>query len=547
MAELEDLAASPEWQALRDHAKRMQSHSLRDLFEVEPNRAERFGLTGPALYLDFSKQCIDGSSWQALLGLADKADLSAWIQRLFAGEAINHTEDRAAMHMALRAPQDRPMQAAGAPVTQAVHEVRQRMSAFVARVREGEWCGFGGQAISDVVNIGIGGSDLGPRMVVRALGKASSGPRVHFIANVDGGPISSLLESLDPARTLIVITSKTFTTQETMANAAAARQWLVAAGGEPAVAQHFVAVSTNQAAVQAFGIEADNMFGFWEWVGGRYSLWSAVGLSIELALGSAEFGELLAGAHAMDEHFRTQPAAENIPVVMGLLGIWNRNFLGSSTHVVAPYLQALEHFPAWLQQLEMESNGKSVRRDGTPLAVPATPVLWGDCGTNGQHAFFQLLHQGLEVHPVDFVLAARADHRLTEQHQMLTANCLAQSAALAFGKTAAEVEAELHAKGLSGQALVDAVPHRCFAGNRPSNTLMMDALNPYSLGALLALYEHRTFVQSVLWQINPFDQWGVELGKQLAGRVLAALQEGEADAADGLDASTRSLLRRLGS
>ena len=546
MTESENLVASPAWQALTEHAARIKASSLRALFAAEPNRVETFSLAGPAMYLDFSKQRIDGNSWQALLKLAGQANMSGWIERLFAGEALNHTENRAAMHMALRAPLNRPMAVAGTPVNQQVQHVRERMSAFVSRVRGGDWRGYDGQPISDVVNIGIGGSDLGPRMVVRALGAAAEEPRVHFIANVDGGPISDLLNSLDPARTLFIITSKTFTTQETMANAAAARQWLVAAGGEAAVAQHFVAVSTNQAAVQAFGIEAGNIFGFWEWVGGRYSLWSAVGLSIELALGSAAFSELLAGAHAMDEHFRTQPAEQNLPIAMGLLGVWNRNFLGASTQVMAPYLQALEYFPAWLQQLEMESNGKSVRRDGSPLTVPATPVLWGDCGTNGQHAFFQLLHQGLETHPVDFVLAACADHGLTEQHQMLTANCLAQSAALAFGKTADEVTAELSSKGMSGQALTEAVPHRCFAGNRPSNTLLIDALSPASLGALLALYEHRTFVQSVLWQINPFDQWGVELGKQLAGRVLSALQQGDQGAADALDASTRSLLRRLG-
>lgn len=546
MRESKNLVASPAWQALTEHAARLTASPLRALFSAEPNRVDAFSLAGPALYLDFSKQRIDGDSWQALLKLADQADMSGWIKRLFAGEAVNHTENRAAMHMALRAPMNQPMAVAGKPVNQQVQHVRERMSAFASRVRDGDWRGFDGQPISDVVNIGIGGSDLGPRMVVRALGNSAKGPRVHFIANVDGGPISDLLDSLDPARTLFIITSKTFTTQETMANAAAARNWLVAAGGEAAVARHFVAVSTNQDAVQAFGIEADKIFGFWEWVGGRYSLWSAVGLSIELALGSKAFDELLAGAHAMDGHFRTQAAGENVPVVMALLGVWNRNFLGASTQVVAPYLQALEYFPAWLQQLEMESNGKSVRRDGTALEVAATPVLWGDCGTNGQHAFFQLLHQGQDIHPVDFILAARAGHGLTEQHQMLNANCLAQSAALAFGKTAQEVEAELSAKGLSGPALSDAVPHRSFAGNRPSNTLLLDELSPFSLGALLALYEHRTFAQSVLWQINPFDQWGVELGKQLAGRVLSALQAAESGAAETLDASTRSLLARLG-
>lgn len=535
----------PEWQALAQHALRLQGTRLAELFASQPDRAERFSATGPGLYLDYAKQRIDVAAWQGLLALAERTELQGWIQRLFAGEALNHTEGRAAMHMALRAPAGAGMTADGQPVSAEVAAVRAQMKRFVADVREQRWLGFDQQPISDVVNIGIGGSDLGPRMVVRALSPRGQTPRLHFIANVDGGPISELLDSLDPATTLFVITSKTFTTQETMANAGAARRWLAAAGGEAAVARHFVAVSTNQSAVQDFGIHADNMFGFWDWVGGRYSLWSAVGLSIELALGSDAFDQLLAGAHAMDQHFRDRPLEENLPVILGLLGVWNRNFQKLPTHVVAPYLQALEYFPAWLQQLEMESNGKCVRRDGSPLAAAATPVLWGDCGTNGQHAFFQLLHQGVDAHPVDFILPVSSAHALVDQHQMLVANCLAQSAALAFGKSGDEVRRELTARGISGEALEAAIPHRRFEGNRPSNTLLMAALNPYTLGSLLALYEHRTFVQSVLWQINPFDQWGVELGKQLAGKVLAAIQSGQEGAVSELDSSTQSLLARI--
>lgn len=533
------LQDSPEWQRLQAHQQRLAGINLRQHFARDPQRAEHMQLEAAGVFLDYSKQCIDAQVMKDLLALAERADLLPWIQRLFAGDAVNHTEGRAAMHMALRANADVMVQ--GVSVGAEVQEVLKRCCGFADQLRSGDWSGHDGAAIRDVVNIGIGGSDLGPRMVVRAL-RDRSGPEMHFIANVDGAPLAELLEQLDPKQTLFIITSKTFTTQETMANAQAARAWLVEALGETAVARHFVAVSTNQAAVESFGIDANNMFGFWPWVGGRYSLWSAVGLSIAVAIGSVRFRELLAGAAEMDAHFSSAPLSDNLPVLMGLLAFWNRHFLRMPTQVVAPYAQALEFFPAWLQQLEMESNGKGVDREGRPLAMPATPAIWGDCGTNAQHAFFQMLHQGLERHPVDFVLPSHSDHPLQSQHQMLIANCLAQSAALAFGKNAEVVRAELRAKGMSGEALEQAIPHRCFSGNRPSNTLLIASLTPKHLGALLALYEHRTFVLSVLWQINAFDQWGVELGKQLAGDVLDSLRgQGAVD----LDPSTRSLLARV--
>ncbi len=535
---MSSLTESPAWVALRDHAEAIRGLRIAGLFAEEPQRAQRFSADGAGLHLDFSKQLADGRTLDLLLALAGQQDLRGWIGRMFGGEAINHTENRAALHLALRAPRGTAPRAGSQDVDADVHRVLERMCAFADQLRSGAWRGATGQPIRDVVNIGIGGSDLGPRMVCRALATAADGPRLRFVANVDGAQLTAALHGLEPATTLFIITSKTFTTLETMANARAARAWLTAALGEDAVRRHCVAVSTSRAEVEKFGIDTANMFEFWDWVGGRYSLWSAVGLPIVVALGPQRFRELLAGAHAMDQHFRSAPFEANLPVLLGLLAVWNNNFLGRASQVVAPYAQDLEYFVAWLQQLEMESNGKGVDREGRAVDYATTPALWGDVGTNSQHAFFQMLHQGPAIHAVDFILPQHAAHSLQQQQRLLVANCLAQSAALMQGKAAAQVRVELQAKGLSGEALEQAIPHRVFTGNRPSNTLLLPQLDAHHLGALLALYEQRTFVMSVLWNINAFDQWGVELGKQLAQSVLTAMDSGGA----ALDPSTSALL-----
>ncbi|MDO9454293.1 MAG: glucose-6-phosphate isomerase [Stagnimonas sp.] len=535
------LPKSRAWRALAAHARELADVHLNDLFAADEGRAPSFSIEAVGLFLDYSKQRLTRETRDLLLGYAQQQELTGWIAKLFAGEAINHTEGRAAYHMALRAPRDAVMKVDGKNVVPQVHEVLDRMTVFAENLRSGKWKGAKRKPITDVVNIGIGGSDLGPRMVAEALQPFADGPRTHFVANVDGAQLQAVLEQCTPATTLFIITSKTFTTQETMANAAAARSWLVAALGEKAIAKHFAAVSTNLAAVQAFGIAPQNIFGFWDWVGGRYSMWSAVGLSLMVALGPERFRELLAGAHAMDSHFQNAPPEANLPVLLALVAFWNTNFLGATDQVIAPYAQRLEKFVAWLQQLEMESNGKRVNRAGEALDYATTPTLWGDVGTNGQHAFFQMLHQGTAAHPVDFVLIAKPDHPHAELNQLLLANCLAQSKAMMRGKTAAEVRTELSAKGLSGAALEAAIPHRVFLGNRPSNTLLMPQLDAWHLGALCALYEHRTFVLSVLWDVNAYDQWGVELGKQLAGTVLKAIQGERVK----LDSSTQQLLSRL--
>ncbi len=533
------LTESPAWRALQAHAH--ISVKTMELFAESPSRAEKFCAGAAGIFLDYSKQRVTENTLQLLLDLAEQQKLPEWIERLFAGDLVNNTEKRAAAHMALRVPKHERFLVDGNNVVPAVHAVLERMAAFSGQVRSGDWRGYSGLRILDVVNIGIGGSDLGPRMVSFALSAYGDGPRTHFISNVDGAQLSALLKTLDPATTLWIVTSKTFTTQETMANALAARRWLLQSADESAIAKHFVAVSTNRAEVEKFGIAADNMFGFWDWVGGRYSLWSAVGLSIMLDIGPERFTQLLTGAHDIDQHFKTAPMLRNLPVLMGLLGVWNNNFIGCGTHYLAPYAQKLIHMTAWLQQLEMESNGKSIDRQGMTVDYATTPALWGDVGTNGQHAFFQMLHQGPDMHAVDFILPVKAEHEFPDQHQILVANCLAQSAALMKGKSAAEVRAELSAKGVKGDDLERAIAHRVFSGNRPSSTLLIPRLDPYHLGALLALYEHRTFVQSVIWNINPFDQWGVELGKQLAQQVLSAMQGAEV----ALDPSTGSLLNRV--
>lgn len=504
------LTNSPAWRALTQHAQ--VPARVTDLFADDERRVDDFSFTAAGVHLDYSKQRVSLETRTLLLKLADQQGLSAWITRLFAGEAVNHTEQRAALHMALRNRSGKPMHVAGKDVMPDVLSVLTRFCDFADAIRSEK-------TITDIVNIGIGGSDLGPRMVCAALAVVADGPRTHFVSNVDPHHLQDVLKQVRPQSTLFIVASKTFTTQETMANANAARRWLVSTLGETAVAQHFVAVSTNLAEVKKFGIAGAHTFGFWDWVGGRYSLWSAIGLPIALAVGSKRFLELLDGAHAMDEHFRSAPHEKNLPVLMSLLSIWNINFLGAASQVMAPYSQRLSLFTPWLQQLEMESNGKSVDREGRAVDYATVPALWGDVGTNAQHAYFQMLHQGPALHPVDFIVVRDAGADDRKQHHLLLANALAQSAAL-----------------MKGDAHAD--PHRQFSGNRPSNTLLLQDLSPRSLGALLALYEHRTFVQSVIWNINPFDQWGVELGKRLTGDVLRG------DAAV-LDASTVDLLKRL--
>ena len=519
---------------LEPHAARLRGTTLRTLFADDPGRAERMSVQAGELQLDYSKNLLDQPALDALLQLARDRGLAARTEAMFSGEHVNTTEDRAVLHTALRRPADAPLEVDGQDVTAQVQQVLARMEVFTDSIRSGERTGATGERFTHVVNIGIGGSDLGPRMVVRALRRSLDDTlAARFVANVDGADLEAALDGLDAARTLFVVVSKTFTTAETLANAAAARAWLVDALGEDAVGRHFVAVSTNAAEVGKFGIAEDDMFGFWDWVGGRYSLTSAVGLSIMLAVGTAQFRELLAGFAEVDEHFRTTPPERNLPVLLALVGVWNRNALGMASLAVLPYAQDLELLPAYLQQLDMESNGKSVTLDGAPVDTDTGPIVWGQPGTNGQHAFYQLLHQGTTPVPCDMIAFTSPLSGLTDQHDVLMANCFAQTQALAFGRTPEEVAAA----GIGPELL----PHRTFPGNRPSNTLLAGALTPRSLGQLIATYEHKVFVQGVVWGVNSFDQWGVELGKTLATALVQRLQ-GE-DGGAPLDSSTDRLLR----
>lgn len=529
---------SAAWAALQAHADAIADVRIDGLFDADPSRPQALSAEGAGLFLDYSKQHVDAEAMRLLFDLARQQDLAGWQQRLFGGEHVNMTEDRAALHMALRAAPGDVFLECGQNVVPAVHAVIARMDTFAKAVRGGHWLGASGERITDVVNIGIGGSDLGPRMVCDVLAPEIDGPRPHFVSNVDGADLHAVLQSLNPATTMFVVASKTFTTQETLSNALHARAWTVATLGEAAVSSHFVAVSTARAEVEAFGIDVDNMFEFWDWVGGRYSVWSAIGLPIVLALGPERFAALHAGARAMDHHFKDAPFDSNLPVLMGLLTIWNQHFFGATSHVLAPYAQRLNLFSNWVQQLAMESNGKRVTRGGEIVDYPTTPALWGNVGTNAQHAYFQMLHQGPALHVIDFIAPVAFDHPYPDMHRKLLANCFAQSAALMRGKSAETVRAELTAKGFTGEALEAAIPHRVFPGNRPTNTLLLPRLDAFSLGALLALYEYRTFVLSVIWDINPFDQWGVELGKQLAKRIL------DPDMAQSMDPSTQALMQR---
>jgi len=536
------LARSSAWRALEAHYAQIKGTYMRDLFQTDPRRFESFSLRLGDLLVDYSKNLITDETLRLLLDLARAAGLQEQTGRMFGGEKINFTEKRAVLHTALRNRSNRPVIVDGADVMPKINAVLAKMRSFSAAVRNGDWKGYTGKKITDIVNIGIGGSDLGPAMVVRALKPyVRTGLRVHFVSNVDGTHIIETLKQKNPEQTLFIISSKTFTTQETLANARTARDWFVQSSGEEgAVAKHFIALSTNVREVAAFGIDPANMFEFWDWVGGRYSLWSAIGLSIAIAIGMDNFELLLEGAHAMDEHFRSAPLEHNIPVVLGLLGVWYTNFFGARSHAILPYDQYLERLPAYLQQADMESNGKHVDRAGEAVDYATGPVIWGEPGTNGQHAFYQLIHQGTVLVPADFIAPARSHNPVGAHHKILLSNFFAQTEALMRGKTAAEVRRELEAAGVIGAALEQLLPHKVFEGNRPTNSILFRSLTPYTLGALLAMYEHKIFTQGVIWNINSFDQWGVELGKQLAASILPELGDGAA--VDSHDVSTNGLI-----
>ncbi len=537
------LTQSPAWQALADHAATMRGASLRALFAADPQRFQKLSLRFEDVLLDYSKNLVDAETMRLLLALAHAADIENWRAMMFEGQRINHTEHRAVLHVALRNRSGRPILVDGGDVMPEVNGVLARIGSFVEEVRSGAWRGHTGQRITDVVNIGIGGSDLGPLMVCTALAPfATKGLGAHFVSNVDSAHLALTLKGLDPERTLFIVASKTFTTQETMTNANSARDWLLAklGGDKSAVAKHFVAVSTNEAEVRKFGIDPANMFGFWDWVGGRYSLWSAIGLPIALHVGMERFLELLGGAFAMDEHFRTAPLPENLPVVLGMLGVWYNNFLGAESQAILPYDQNLARFAAYFQQGDMESNGKGVDRAGHAVDYQTGPIIWGEPGTNGQHAFYQLIHQGTKLIPADFLAAARNFTPLGDHQEKLLANFFAQTEALAFGKTEAEARTELEQQGLKGEALDQLLPYKVFPGDRPTNSILYRELTPHRLGSLIALYEHKIFVQGVVWNINSFDQWGVELGKQLAGKILPELK-GDAPVTSH-DSSTNGLI-----
>ena len=536
MTATHDPTMLPAWQALAAHRDVIAATDLRRLFATDPGRGQRMTLTAAGVHLDYSKHRVTDETLGLLVALAGQAGVRARIDAMFTGQKINATERRAVLHVALRAPRGTVIRVDGEDVVPGVHAVLDAMSAFSDKVRRGEWLGHTGRRIVNVVNIGIGGSDLGPVMALEALRHYSDrGMNFRFVSNVDGTDFAEAVRDLDPAETLFVVASKTFTTLETMTNARTARAWSIAGlgGDATSVAKHFVAVSTNAEEVAKFGIDTANMFGFWDWVGGRYSMDSAIGLSTMLAIGPDAFREMLAGFHEMDEHFRHAPFERNLPVLMGLLALWYNDFFGAQTVAVLPYDQYLKRFPAYLQQLTMESNGKRVRLDGAPVGCDTGPIYWGEPGTNGQHSFYQLIHQGTRLVPCDFILFAQTLNPLGEHHDLLAANVFAQGEALAFGKTAEELRAEGVPEWL--------VPHRTFPGNRPSSTLLLERLTPAALGRLVALYEHAVFVQGVVWGINPFDQWGVELGKVLAKRIEPELVPGVDPCHDS---STNALIRR---
>ena len=532
-------------EALRAHSGEILGRSVADEFVTDPQRFATMHLALGDLLFDFSKQRIDAATLAQLETLAKAVDVEGKRAAMFAGKLINSTERRAVLHTALRNFSGAPVLVEGRDVMPEIEAERARVAAFASDVREGRLRGALGQPMTDVVNIGIGGSDLGPAMATKALSPfAPANLRSHFVSNVDGADIADTLKGLDPARTLFIVSSKTFTTQETMTNAASARAWIAGALGEAAVGDHFAAVSTQLDKVAKFGIAAERVFGFWDWVGGRYSLWSSIGLPIAIAIGPEQFEEFLRGGYEIDQHFRDAPILQNIPMLMGLLSVWNRNVLGHASQAVIPYDQRLSRFPAYLQQLQMESNGKSVQLDGAPVKESTGAVIWGEPGTNGQHAFFQLLHQGTEVVPVDFLVAAQPTHADSHHHDLLVANAFAQGEALMRGRSPSEAIAIMQSQGQSAEEAARLAPHKTFSGSRPSSTLLYSKLDPRMLGRLIALYEHKVFVEGAVWNINSFDQWGVELGKELASRLAPIVAQADADTSK-LDASTAGLIAHL--
>ncbi|WP_439327418.1 glucose-6-phosphate isomerase [Lonepinella sp. BR2357] len=534
------------WKALEQHKATFAKTTIQQLFAQEPNRFADYSLTfNDEILVDYSKNNINQDTLKLLRQLAEECSLSTAIEAMFTGEKINRTENRAVLHTALRNRSNTPVLVDGKDVMPEVNEVLAKMKGFCQRVISGEWKGYTGKAITDVVNIGIGGSDLGPYMVTEALRPYKNHLTMHFVSNVDGTHIAETLKKVNPETTLFLIASKTFTTQETMTNAGSARDWFLAqAKDESQVAKHFAALSTNATEVAKFGIDTDNMFGFWDWVGGRYSLWSAIGLSIALSIGFENFEALLSGAHEMDKHFRTAPIEQNIPATLALVGLWNTSFLGAQTEAILPYDQYLHRFAAYFQQGNMESNGKYVGRDGKVITNYQTgPIIWGEPGTNGQHAFYQLIHQGTSLIPCDFIAPAKTHNPLADHHEKLLSNFFAQTEALAFGKTQQEVEAEFVKAGKNLDDVKDIVPFKVFTGNKPTNSILVQKITPFTLGALIAMYEHKIFVQGVIFNIFSFDQWGVELGKQLANRILPELKDGEKVASH--DSSTNGLINQF--
>lgn len=539
---MSNLTRSSAWLALSTHQSVICQQTMREMFRSDANRFDKFSLRLDGLLFDYSKNLISTETLSLLLDLARQSGINAWIERQFTGEKINTSERRAVLHTALRNPPGQSVQVDGKDIMPDVHRVLEHIRRFTDAVRSGQAVGHTGKKIRHVINIGIGGSALGPLMACEALKPyAAADLTAHFVSNVDATDIAETLKKIDPETTLFIVSSKTFTTQETLANAHTARAWLIEhLGAEAAVAKHFAAVSTNLEATSKFGINPENVFEFWDWVGGRYSLWSAIGLPIALYIGMDNFRRLLAGAHAMDEHFRSAPLEKNMPVILGMLGIWYGNFFGVGSYAILPYDQYLQHFPAYLQQLEMESNGKRVDRDGNVVDYDTHFTVWGEPGTNGQHSFYQLIHQGTRMVPTDFLAPLSSHNPIGDHHTMLLSNCFAQTEALMLGKTEDEARAELKTQGLTDEAIAALLPYKVFPGNRPSNTLLFEKLDPYTLGMLIALYEQKIFVQSVVWNINAFDQWGVEFGKQLASKLLPELQSKELVTSH--DCSTNNLI-----
>ncbi|MDZ4193040.1 MAG: glucose-6-phosphate isomerase [Pseudomonas sp.] len=540
-----DVTTLPAWQALQQHRAEMAGFSMREAFAADTRRYQRFSLDSCGLLLDYSKNLIDERGLELLIQLAEQAGLQESIANLFNGEQVNASEGRAALHTALRSPIGRRLLVDGHDIIPEVHRVLNQVTELVSRIHSGLWRGYSEKPIKEVVNIGIGGSFLGPQLVSEALRPFTQrGVRCHYLANIDGSEFRELTARLDPETTLFIVSSKSFGTLETLKNTLAARDWYLAMGGpEEELHRHFIAVTSNRKAAIEFGIGEENIFPMWDWVGGRYSLWSAIGLPIALAIGVSNFKELLAGAYAMDQHFTQAPLAENMPVLMALLGIWYTNFWGAQSHAILPYDHYLRNFTKHLQQLDMESNGKSVRQDGSELNIATGPIIWGGVGCNGQHAYHQLLHQGRLLVPADFIVPVNSYNPLSDHHQWLFANCLSQAQALMQGKTREEAEAELRAKGLSEDEVQRLAPHKVIPGNRPSNILVMNRIAPFNLGALVALYEHKVFVQSAIWGINAFDQWGVELGKEMGKEVYQRLTGANGDPAS--DASTQGLIEHF--